>query len=418
MRKIFILITGLLCCVAAMAQQEAFTLEGCRQKARQNYPLINRYGLLEQTREYTLANAGKGYLPQFSFSAKATYQTDITKVPIAGAPKMHKDQYQGMVEMNQVIWDGGVIRSQKQLTHANTEVERRQLNVDMYALEERVNNLYFGILLFDAQLQQMALLLDDLQRNHSTVCSLVDNGMANEADTDAVSVEILKAEQTRTGILSMRRAYMEMLAIMTGEPINEQTSFTKPVVDADIASTNVSRPELQLFRAQYDLFEAQKKQLTAATMPRLSFFAQGGYGRPGLNMLDSDFAFFGIGGFRLTWNISSLYTKKNEQRKLETNQQQVWAQQETFLYNTDLELTRESNEIRKMREVLKYDDRIVTLRRNVRQAAEAKMANGTLTYVELMREVDAENRARLDKIAHDIELLLAVYTYKHTKGNE
>ncbi len=418
MNRVILIVTLLVCCTLAYSQQAGLTLEECHQRAKENYPLINRYGLINKTAEYNLSNASKGYLPQLSLSAKASWQTDVTTVPLPSIPSMHKDQYQATVDVNQTIWDGGNIRSQKQTTRAASEVEKQQLNVDMFAIEERVNNLFFGILLFDAQLEQNTLLNQDLERNLATVQSYVDNGIANQADLDAVKVEILKNTQTRTQISTNRKAYMEMLSVMIDKPVTEQVILIKPTVRKDILFQPVARPELSLYQAQHNLYEVQKDQITVGYMPRLSLFAQGGYGRPGLNMLDRDFAFFAIGGVRLSWNFGSLYTSKNDRRKLEINQQNVLTQRETFMYNTNLQLTQESNDIQKMNDMLKYDNDIIQLRENVRKAAEAKVANGTLTVIELMREVNAENLAKLDKISHDVQLLMAIYSYKNTLGYE
>lgn len=98
------------------------TLEGCRQKAQDHYPLARQYKLIELSESYSLANAAKGNLPQISLSGKASYQSDVTQIPfdipelsIKGLPK---DQYQIMLEVKQNLWDGGHIRSQKQQTKA------------------------------------------------------------------------------------------------------------------------------------------------------------------------------------------------------------------------------------------------------------------------------------------------------------
>lgn len=414
--KKYILSFFLLLYVVLLDAQSYLTIEECHNKARQNYPLINRYGLIDKATEYNLSNAGKGYLPQFSLSAKATLQTEVTTVPLPNIPAMDKDQYQATIDLNQTIWDGGNIRTLKQTTRAQAEVEKQQLNVDMYTLYDRVNNLFFGALLFDAQLQQNALLREDLERNLSTVNSYADNGLANQSDIDAVRVEILKTEQTRAHLLSGREAYLKMLSAMINEPIRDNTILAKPDITTERLSQEINRPELSLFNAQLSFYEAQKEQITASNMPRLSLFAQGGYGRPGLNMLDRDFSFFAIGGLRLSWNFGSLYTSKNDRKKLEVSQQNVLTQLETFQYNTALQLTQDNSEIRKIKKMIVYDNEIITLRENVRKSAEAKVANGTLTVVELMREVNTENLAKLDKISHDIELLMAVYKLKNTTG--
>lgn len=414
MKKIGVIGLLLYCCLSLRAQQQgALCIEDCHAYAHENFPLIARHGLIEKTTDYSLSNAAKGYLPQLALTATATLQTDVTSVPLPDAPTLAKDRYQATLEVNQLIWDGGNIRSQQQVTRAEAEVEKRRLDVDMFALRERVNNLFFGILLLDARLQQNILLTEDLERNHAVVQSYVLNGVANQADLDAVQVEVLKAGQTRTQLETTRKAYACMLSAMIDRPVN---NLVVPAPEEPANHDGAARPEFELFEARRRLLAVKKEQLNVARMPRLSLFAQGGYGRPGLNMLDGDFSFFALGGIKLAWNFGSLYTQKNDKKKLDVQHQNVDVQQQTFLYDMNLQTTHETNEIKKIRDMMVYDDQIIALRRNVRQAAEARLANGTITTVELMREVNAEHAAQLDKIVHDVQLLMTIYKHRNTMG--
>ena len=139
--------------LAATWAQAQLTLDECQRGAQANYPLVRQYGLIEKAREYDLSNAGKGYLPQFSLSGKATYQSDITELPVeipgVNIKTATKDQYQVMLELQQTIWDGGDIRNRKRLTRAASDVDMEKQHVDMYALNDRINQLFFGILLLD-----------------------------------------------------------------------------------------------------------------------------------------------------------------------------------------------------------------------------------------------------------------------------
>jgi outer membrane protein TolC len=244
-----------------MGIQAQLTIDECQAKARENYPLIKRYDLIKKSQEYTLSNAGKGYLPQFALIAKASYQSDVTSLPISvpgiTVPTLSKDQYNAYIDVTQSLWDGGAIRAQKKIADSNAEVEQQQVNVDLYAIQDRVNQLFFGILLFNAQLNQNQIMQDELQRNFATVSSYIENGIANQADLDAVKVEQLKTKQNLIQIQSNKKAYMDMLSYMIGEPIDDNTSFIKPVADDLIVSNEINRPELQLFELQNKLFESQ-----------------------------------------------------------------------------------------------------------------------------------------------------------------
>ena len=406
---------------AFFSAQAQLTLDDCRMKARENYPVIKRYGLIEHSKQFNLSNAAKGYLPQVQVNARATYQSDVVSLPLElpgiTVPILPKDQYQAVVDVSQVIWDCGMINSQKQVIQANSEVESRQLEVEMYAIEDRVNQMYFGIILFDNRLEQNRIFREELERNHKTVSEYLKNGIANQADLDAVRVEQLNAEQTQIQLQSTRTAYLEMLSIMIGENIDSRSVFTKPVADFGVLSPTINRPELLLFDAQKELFDSQKAVIKSSYMPRFGLFVQGGIGRPGLNMLSGTWDPFYIGGVRLSWNFSSLYTKNNDLQKIEVNKNTVDTQRELFMYNIRLTENRQNTDIKRIHDLLKQDDEIISLRENIRKAAEAKVANGTGTVTDLMREMTQEDLARQTKAAHEIDLLTAIYNLKNTRNN-
>jgi len=405
------------------------TIETCQENAKTNYPLVKQYGLIEQTVEYNISNANKGYLPQLSFSAKASYQSDVTAIPALLAPKdpsgkpisipsLPKDQYQAVLEASQLIWDGGVISTQKKITYAGMQVEKQKLEVDLYTLKDRVNQLFFGILLLNEQLKQVDILNNDLKTNYDKVAALIQNGIAYQADLDAIKVEQINSKQRESDIKNSRQTYNRMLSALTGIEINDQTVLIKPDVDLSVLKENSNnRPELGLFDAQCKLFESQKLLLNAANLPKLGAFVQGGYGQPGLNMFTTGFSSFYLGGIRLSWNLSGLYSQKNNVSKLDISKKTVEIQKETFLFNNNLVTKQQQNEIDKLQSTLTNDDEIIQLRTNIKNATSAKLDNGTASTSDLVRDLDAENQARQLKSLHEIQLLMTIYQLKSNVNN-
>jgi len=410
---------------------QILTIEACQEKAKENYPLVKQYGLIEQTARYNVSNANKGYLPQLSLSAKATYQSAVTQIPstlsdvlskLTGKPfsfpALPKDQYQAVLEATQVIWDGGVISTQKKITSFSSEVEKQKLEVDLYTLKDRVNQLFFGILLLNEQLKQNDILKNDLLTSYKKLSAYKQNGTANQADVDAISVEQLNADQRESELKSTRKSFTIMLAAMTGLNITDQTELNKPIADLTIVKdTTNHRPELGLFKAQNSLYESQKLLQNAGNLPKIGAFVQGGYGQPGLNMFTTGFSPFYIGGIRLSWNISNLYIQKNNINKLEISKKNVDIQKETFLFNNNLATRQQQTEIEKLQSTLANDDEIIRLRQNIKKAATAKMENGTASVSDLIREINAENQAFQLKSLHEIQLLMNIYQLKNNINN-
>lgn len=411
--------------IGLCAGQASLSLTECYALARANYPLIKRMDLIGRSESYSLDNAAKAWLPQVNVSAQASYQSDVTKLPfdqekisalIPGfeIPVLDKDQYRAVAEVNQMIWDGGGTRATKAVVRAEAEVSKSQLENDLYLLNDRVNQLYFGCLLQDELLEQNRLLLADLEVNLARVEAMERNGVANRSDWESLRVAQLEARQQRVGIEASRVAFRRMLAELIG--LSADSLRLETPADPGLLSMTVARPELRYFEALENLSQTRERQLTAGWMPRVGAFVQGGYGRPGLDMLDVDFATYYVAGIRLTWNLGKLYTLANDRRKLATERHEIEARRETFLLNTRLDLLNRQEEIRRLSEQLRDDEEIIELRTSVKEAAEAKLQNGVISVADLIREINAVDQARQAEAIRRLRRLMAIYDYIYVRG--
>jgi len=416
----FLILSGFL-----SVNAQGLAVETCQEKAKANYPLVKQYGLIEQTAKYNIENANKGYLPQLTLSAKATYQSEVTSIPAVlgqklgiSLPSLAKDQYQAVLEATQVIWDGGVISTQNKITKAGAEVEKQKLEVDLYTLNDRVNQLFFGILLLDEQLKQTEILKNDLKTSYDRVAAYKTNGVAVQADLDAIKVEQLNTDQRTSDIQNTIKTYCLMLSALTKLDINEKTELKKPEIDwSTLKNVNVHRPEISLFDAQGKLYDNQKNLILSANRPKVGAFVQGGYGQPGLNMFTIGFSPFYVGGVRFSWNISNLYSQKANLIKLDLSKKAVDVQKETFLFNNDLVTKQQQNEIEKLQSTVTNDNEIIRLRQNIKSATNARLDNGTASVSDLVRDLNAENQAKQLKSLHEIQLLMNVYQLKNNTNN-
>ena len=423
MKRIFLFCSCLLTAYVAGAQP---TLDECRRLAREHYPEIRQYDLIRQTKEYTLSNANKSWIPQVAFAAQATWQTAVPTLPDAltgmlsqqgvAIPGINKDQYKIALELNQTIWDGGKTKADKRIAEAEAEEQNRATDVDFHMLEGRVDNLYFGILLLDERVRQTRLTIELLRSNLEKVRSLQRNGVAMQTDADAVEAELLTVGQQLTQIEASRASYRQMLEIFIGKELGEQ-QLILPDTEQPVSYDN-ARPELALFDAKIEKLTAQEKLVKASTRPRFGLFAQGYYGYPGMDffesMMSSDWSWNAMIGVKMSWNFGAYYTKKNSLNKLRTAKRQVDVQREVFLFNTQLQTTAENGDIARLRKALADDDRIVALRRSVREAAESKLRNGVIDTNDLLRKITEEATAATARSAREIELVKTIYELKHT----
>ena len=396
------------------------TLDACLDMARENYPQIGQLGLIEASEKYDLSIAASTWIPQLSVSGKATWQSDVVEMPfeIPGFElDMPHDQYSLTASLTQHIWDGGASSSKRAAVKADAEVSRGQTEVSLYSVRSRVQNVYLGILLLDEQISQNRLLMESLMRNADEVKAMMDNGMAYKSDLDMVNVNILDCRQQTDALCADRAAYVRMLSLLTGQDMSGKELAVPSDAEAVDAAT-VLRPELDLYAARLRQNEARMKQLNANISPQFDLTLQGGFGRPGLNMLENEFAPMFVAGVKMQWNIAPLYTRKNDIRKMEIQRRDIELEKETFLFNTELDAAQQQTEVDKARMMLERDDEIIELRESIRRAGEEQYRNGTIKMTDLMDMTDDEHDARLARSVHHIQLLMAIYDLKNTVGQK
>ena len=412
--------------IVTMAQ----TLEECQQAAERNYPLIRQYDLIRKTTQLTVANIQKGWLPQVSASAQATYQSDVVSWPSEmktlmtnmgiGLKGLKKDQYHVGFDVNQTIYDGGVISSQKAIAREQGKVQEAQTEVNIYNVRMRVNEMYFSLLMLDEQILLNRDLQELLAGNERKLEAMVKGGTAAESDWQSVKAERLKVVQQATSLESQKRMLTMMLSAFCGIEVK---SVEKPVVQAEsgVLTSENHRPELRALDAQIGLLNAQEKALNAALMPKLGVFAQGYYGYPGLNMFEDmmshKWSLNGLIGARLTWNIGALYTRKNDKAKLQVQRDLTESNREVFLFNNRMEQIQQNEDIARYKLLMADDEEIIELRSAVRKASESKLSHGIIDVNDLVREINQENAARVQQSIHEIEMLKQIYDNKFTINN-
>ena len=418
--KRLLFITLLLLGSEFITPQTQLTLEDCYEKARINYPLIKQKDYIAKTKDYSVSNVWNGYFPQITLLGQATYQSDVTEVPMplpgVVIERLTKDQYKVAVDVTQTIYDGGIMSSQAGIQESVNEIDDQKIEIELIKIKERVNQIYLGVLLIDAQLNQIDLVIEDLNASISKLDAAYANGTATKSDVDVLRAELLKTEQRKIELTSSKISYLNMLGLLINENLDELTVLQTPSQINFLSAEEISRPELRLYSAQKNLIENQSGLTSSKIIPKANLFFQGGYSKPGLNMFKNDFAWYYITGIRFSWSLSNLYSYGNESEINELSKLNIDAQTETFLLNTKITTNQQLQEIDKLKKLIDVDKSIIDLRTSVKESAKAKLENGVITSSDYIRDLNAEDTARQNLEIHKIQLLLAQYNYKITTG--
>ena len=415
--KLLLLLTFLLS--LPVNAQETVTLEEIQLLAKEHYPLIKRNGLIEKTKAYTLENIAKGWLPQINVVGQATYQNEVTQLPFAlpnsSVEPLSKDQYKVYADIQQTVYDGGLISNQKKLAKIQSETEIQKNEVELDKLEERINQIYFGILQSQEQLKQTEITKNDIENGLKKASAQLEYGTIFRSQVDVLKAQLIGLEQRQIEIQSLRKNLIETLSLFTKKDFSENTVFETP--EKLLLTGENNRAELKLFTLQQQMLETQKSLVESKNLPKLGAFFQSGYGKPGFNMLRNEFDVFYISGLRLQIPISGYYTKKNDLALLNTQQQDLEIQKENFLFNQNFSTIRNNEELEKLQKLIQKDEELIVLRQSIKKASLAQLENGVINTSDYLREVNAEEQARIQKTTHEIQFLLTQYNQKAQLNN-
>lgn len=404
----------------------SITIEECVELAEANYPLISKYRLVDATHDIELSDINKSWLPRIGVYGQATAQNIVPAFPetLTGVLEnmgqevkgLGKIQYKAGVDVNQAVWDGGVARARRAVVRSNEETSRAALDVEIYQVRQRVENLFFAILLTEEQIALNRVTMNLLDSNLNKLRAMLRNGTAMQSDVDMVEAQLLTLKQNISLAESAARGYRRVLGIFTGADM-ARTALTRPAA-IEPASDESLRPELKLFDSRVLANTAVCRLSDTSIMPKIGLFAQAWYGYPGFNyfqsMINRDMSFNILAGLKVSWNIDSFYTRKNTSRRTAVNAGVIEADRETFLFNTHIQSATQHEAIDGLRAVIDDDSRIVALRANVRKAAESQLENGVIDTNTLLAKISDENIAALTSSLHEIQLLQEIYKLKYT----
>lgn len=403
----------------ALAQQKV-SLEECYNLVDKNYPLAKQNDLLAKKSSLEIQNLDKEYLPKVDLNAQATYQSEVTQVPIkipnSTIDPLNKDQYRATLDVNQIIYNGGLHDLNTQLKTTQNKVQQQQIAVSLYQLKLKINQLYFSIFLLQERKAILLAKQEQLKTKITEVKSALKFGAILPSSEKVLEAENLKIQQKLSEIKFDKKRALESLSLLTNNRFEENSTFLKP--ESNWApNNNGNRPELKLYDLQNEQIEISKNAIVKNKLPKVKAFAQAGYGNPGLNMLDNSFQTFYMVGLKANWNVFDWNKSKTDKEILAISENMVSSEKETFLLNNNLQLQEINHEVQKLEEIMTSDSEIIDLRNSVLKSSDAQLKNGVITASDYLVEFTQLYEAKINYKLHEIQLLLAQANYKTIQGN-
>ncbi|MDD2985336.1 TolC family protein [Flavobacterium sp.] len=412
--KRFILISITLFTVPIFGQQ-IITLDKCYDLVEKNYPIAKQTNLIKEKSTYEIAALNKAKLPSINLNAQATYQSDVIGLPtpMPGVEPINKDQYRAILDVNQLIYNGGIIDANAKFKEAQMLTQQQQVAVNLYQLKSRINFSYMMILLWQDQRELLIDKQNTIKTKINEVQSGVKNGAILPSSEQVLEAELLKLEQALTENRFLRIKEIQNLASLTASSIEENAIFERP-------NTNISekgvRPETKFFELQQAQIEASERIISKNNLPKLNAFGQAGFGNPGLNMLDNSFQDFYMVGLKLNWNVFDWNKSKAEKQALAIAKDIVTTEKETFETNNQMLLNELQSEISKIDALIKTDTQIIQLREKVVQSSDSQLRNGVITSSDYVIELNHLFDAKTNQKVHQTQLELAKINYQTSKG--
>lgn len=423
--KVKVLITFFLVIVDSFLAFSDVTIQECVKKAEDNYPLIKKYALLDATRDIDLSDINKSWLPRIGAYVQVTGQNVVPSFPDAlsdvlkqmgqNVKGLDKIQYKVGLDVTQTIWDGGVSKVRRKVAESNEALQKISIDVELYAVRERVEDIYFAILLFEKQIEQNEITCSLLDANIEKLHSMLKNGVAMQSDVDMLEAQKLGLLQNIDQAHSSVEGYRKILEIFIGMSLKGE-NLLMPAAEMPVSDSS-RRPELNLFEKRLYANRLSEEMTETNFMPKIGLFAQAYYGYPGFDyfksMMTRNLSFNILAGVRISWNIDSFYNKKNNYCRNVLNKEEIAVEKDLFLFNTSLKSASQLESIKGIRKIIANDQRIVELRSKVRKAAESQLENGIIDATALLTKITDENLARLNSKYHEIKYLQDIYKLKY-----
>jgi outer membrane protein TolC len=401
--------------------QQVIDLKECRMMAKENFPKLKQTDLLQKINELKVANNKSAYLPQIDLKGQATYQSEVTALPIdlskmgITIPSLAQDQYKVYVDLKQTIWDGGITNSKNQLEAASLESDMQKLEVEAYQVNAMVDAYFFNLLVIRQNEQVLSTQVEVLEKQVTRLENANKQGAARQKDVEKLMAEKLLLKQKQIELASKRQSVTSIMSILTGKAIGPDAVPQLP--ENGLAKADeINRPEFKLFELQQKQLLASDKLLSSTRNPLVFGFGQAGYGRPGLNMLSNEFDPYYMVGVGVSWRVLDWQNASRSKKMNSLQREVIGTLQSDFEQKQKIQLADASSQMANLKQLIASDEEILGLRKKITARAASELENGIVTSTDYLADLNSETVALINYETHKIQLVQATVNYNNILG--
>jgi len=399
---------------------DSIRLDQCLAVASERSALTRQKGISENIMNDRLTNLKSNWYPSVGLNAQATYNSEtvefsdlLQNLPVS-IPSLPLDQYKIWADINQQLFDGGMVKALKQVEKAGYKSEIYQTEAELLAIRMQVSQVFFSLLLTQNNTETIGSSLNLLEARKNALKAGVSNGVVLPENLLAMEAEEISLRQKLTELRLQKTQLFRALSILTDSVFPENSIIAEPEIP--VADQNGIRPEFLLFDMQKERLQANSKLIGSGDLPRVFAFSQLAYGRPGYNMVSRDFHTFYTIGAGMKWNFLNYGDTRRQKRIIGLQQQLVDVKRTNFDVHLRIQLQAELTNLVKYDSLMIQDQAILSLRKSIAGSSFSRLNNGIITSADYLDDMNAELLAELQYGNHRILRKQAEYNYLILQG--
>jgi outer membrane protein TolC len=406
---------------------DSLTLASLRAEALRIDPRQRQLGLQARAANLRLQNIDAERRPSLTLDGQGQYQSSVIRIPVSvpnvSIPTPPHDTYDAHLGVQQSLYDP-TLAPRRNVERAQLAESQAQTRTTLFSLRQEINEAFYSAAVIDRRIAEIDGAVTDLSARLRETVTKLREGTALPGDTAAIAATLLQRRQDRMQLEGDRSAALARLSELVGRPVDASSALIVPNDSATVVAvmqaldTLRARPEYAQFAASRERLASQVAVEAAREKPRVSLFGRVGYGKPGLDMLSSDFQGYWLGGLQVHWTPWTWGTTSRDREVNEIQREIVTTNEDAFRRALERNVQQSIATIARLDSALVLDDQVVRLRETIDAETRAKLREGVVTAAEYVDKSTDLLTARLVRIQHRVELAQARTLFLTTLGVE